>query len=125
MYGYRVRAVNKAGPGEPSDSTHPIVAKPRNLAPKIDRTNLIDIKIKVGQKFGFDVKVCIVFSSFCSWLPSHAWFTRSTSWYLDNKQYGLLQININYSSCNLNFSELSGSLRSLFSQLLALCYLTD
>lgn len=53
----RVRAVNKAGPGEASDSTHPIVAKPRNLAPKIDRTNLIDIKIKVGQKFGFDVKV--------------------------------------------------------------------
>lgn len=49
--------MNKAGPGVPSDSTHPIVAKPRNLAPKIDRTNLIDIKLKVGQKFGFDVKV--------------------------------------------------------------------
>lgn len=78
MYGYRVRAVNKAGPGEPSDSTHPIVAKPRNLAPKIDRTNLIDIKIKVGQKFGFDVKVCIVFSSFCSWLgPRGTWITSS------------------------------------------------
>lgn len=57
VFSSRVRAVNKAGPGEPSDSTHPIVAKPRNLAPKIDRTNLIDIKIKVGQKFGFDVKV--------------------------------------------------------------------
>ncbi|XP_013148822.1 PREDICTED: twitchin isoform X2 [Papilio polytes] len=56
-YEFRVRAVNKAGPGEPSDSTHPIVAKPRNMAPKIDRTNLIDIKIKVGQKFAFDVKV--------------------------------------------------------------------
>lgn len=58
LHSIRVRAVNKAGPGVPSDSTHPIVAKPRNLAPKIDRTNLIDIKIKVGQKFGFDVKVC-------------------------------------------------------------------
>lgn len=51
--------MNKAGPGEALDSTHPIVAKPRNLSPKIDRTNLIDIKIKVGQKFGFDVKVSI------------------------------------------------------------------
>lgn len=57
-----MRAVNKAGPGEPSDSTHPIVAKPRNMAPKIDRTNLIDIKIRVGQKFGFDVKVGIIYS---------------------------------------------------------------
>lgn len=56
--------MNKAGPGVPSDSTHPIVAKPRNLAPKIDRTNLIDIKIKVGQKFGFDVKVCLTFARY-------------------------------------------------------------
>lgn len=59
-----MRAVNKAGPGVPSDSTHPIVAKPRNMAPKIDRTNLIDIKIKVGQKFGFDVKVRPLFNYF-------------------------------------------------------------
>lgn len=56
-YEFRVRAVNAAGPGDPSDATPTIIAKPRNLAPKIDRTNLIDIKIKAGQNFAFDVKV--------------------------------------------------------------------
>lgn len=56
-YEFRVRAVNAAGPGEPSDATPTIIAKPRNLAPKIDRTNLIEVRIKAGQNFGFDVKV--------------------------------------------------------------------
>lgn len=59
-YEFRVRAVNQAGPGEPSESTHPVTTKPRNMAPKIDRTNLEPIKIKAGQKFGYDVKVCII-----------------------------------------------------------------
>lgn len=56
-YEFRVRAVNAAGPGEPSDATLPVIAKPRNLAPKIDRTNLIQVKIKAGQSFSFDVNV--------------------------------------------------------------------
>lgn len=56
-YEFRVRAVNAAGPGEASDATPPIVAKPRNLAPKIDRTNLISVKIKAGQSFMYDVNV--------------------------------------------------------------------
>ena len=49
--------MNKAGPGKPSDSTGIIVTKPRNLAPKIDRTNLVEVKIRAGQNFSFDVKV--------------------------------------------------------------------
>jgi hypothetical protein len=29
QYEFRIRAVNKAGPGEPSDATKPIIAKAR------------------------------------------------------------------------------------------------
>lgn len=56
-YQFRVRAVNKAGPGEPSDATDTVIAKPRRLPPKIDRTNLDKIKIKANQSFNFDVNV--------------------------------------------------------------------
>lgn len=56
-YEFRVRAVNAAGPGEPSDATLPIIAKPRNLAPKIDRSTLVQVKIKAGQSFSYDVNV--------------------------------------------------------------------
>lgn len=56
-YEFRVKAVNKAGPGEASNTVGPIVAKRRNQAPLIDRTNLVQVKIKAGQNFNFDVKV--------------------------------------------------------------------
>lgn len=56
-YSFRVRAVNAAGPGEPSNETPTIIAKPRNLAPKIDRTNLNEIRVKAGMSFNFECKV--------------------------------------------------------------------
>lgn len=56
-YEFRVRAVNAAGPGLPSDATHPVTVKARNSAPKIDRTNLVPVRIKAGQSFTFDVGV--------------------------------------------------------------------
>lgn len=56
-YEFRVRAVNEAGPGEPSQASKSVVTKPRKLAPKIDRRNLNDLVIKEGEPFCFDVKV--------------------------------------------------------------------
>jgi predicted phage tail protein len=56
-YEFRVRAVNAAGPGEASDTTPPIITKPRNLAPKIDRSKLHEVRIKAGLNFSFDVPV--------------------------------------------------------------------
>lgn len=56
-YQFRVVAVNAAGPSDPSNETPTIITKPRNMAPKIDRTNLIEVRIKSGLNFNFDVKV--------------------------------------------------------------------
>jgi predicted phage tail protein len=56
-YQFRVRAVNKAGPSKPSEASDPVTAKPRFLAPKIDRTNLKNVSIKAGQPFKFDINV--------------------------------------------------------------------
>lgn len=56
-YEFRVRAVNAAGPGEASDATGPITAKPRNQAPRIDRTNLVEVRIKAGANFAYDIKI--------------------------------------------------------------------
>ncbi|KRY50894.1 Twitchin [Trichinella britovi] len=56
-YQFRVKAVNKAGSGQPSDPSKTVTAKPRHLPPKIDRSTLHSVKIKAGQKLEFDVNV--------------------------------------------------------------------
>ncbi|XP_053200690.1 twitchin-like isoform X3 [Panonychus citri] len=57
VYKFRIKAVNKAGPSQPSEASDSVTAKPRNLAPRIDRTNLRDLIIHAGQSIKFDVKV--------------------------------------------------------------------
>ncbi|XP_076356741.1 twitchin-like [Tachypleus tridentatus] len=54
---FRVRAVNKAGPGTPSEASMAVVTKPRRLPPQIERTSLYKVRIKAGHSFNFDVNV--------------------------------------------------------------------
>lgn len=56
-YEFRVKAVNAAGPGEPSDVSKGVVAKCRKLPPKIDRKMLRDLTIHEGQPIRFNVNV--------------------------------------------------------------------
>lgn len=57
QYEFRVRAVNKAGPGEPSEASKSHLARPKNLPPKIDRKYMLDVKVRAGSFFDFDVPV--------------------------------------------------------------------
>jgi len=56
-YQFRVKAVNKAGPGEASDPSRKVVAKPRNLKPWIDKEHMKTITIKVGQDVEYHVPI--------------------------------------------------------------------
>ena len=56
-YEFRVRAVNKGGPGEASDSTGTHVARPKNAPPRIDRSAMRDIKVKAGKNVELNVPV--------------------------------------------------------------------
>ncbi|KAL3982100.1 Fibronectin type III domain family protein [Acanthocheilonema viteae] len=57
VYQFRVKAINKAGESTPSDPSRTFVAKMRNLPPKIDRSNLNEVRIKIGRTIEFNVKV--------------------------------------------------------------------
>lgn len=56
-YEFRVVAKNKAGPSEPSDVSKSVIAKPRFLAPRIDRKNLQKKILREGQMLRIDADV--------------------------------------------------------------------
>lgn len=56
-YRFRVKAVNKAGAGPPSEPSEEVTCKTRNAPPVIDRTNLDFLRIRIGEPIKFDVKV--------------------------------------------------------------------
>ena len=56
QYEFRIRAVNKAGPGEPSDATKPIIAKSRFVKPFIVGDGLKNLVVKKGQVIKYDIK---------------------------------------------------------------------
>lgn len=56
-YEFRVRAVNEAGPGDPSKPCQPVTCKPRKMKPKIDRRGLRKIHVREGEPFFWDVKI--------------------------------------------------------------------
>lgn len=57
QYKFRVKAVNKAGPSEPSEATNWHTAKARFLKPRIDRTNLNPLVVKAGLPVSLDIKI--------------------------------------------------------------------
>jgi len=56
-YRFRMRAVNRAGPGEPSEPSKEVTCKTRNAPPVIDRTNMDDVKVKCGEPLKLHIKV--------------------------------------------------------------------
>ncbi|UYV79450.1 unc-22 [Cordylochernes scorpioides] len=86
-YEFRVRAVNKAGPGAPSESTKPHLAKPKFLKPRIDRTNLKNVIIKVGQTLDFDVDVIGEPPPTCTWKLGDKELQTGDIYKIDNVDY--------------------------------------
>lgn len=55
-YEFRIRAINKAGPGEPSDATKPIIAKCRFVKPFIIGDQLKNVTVRKGQTVRLEAK---------------------------------------------------------------------
>jgi len=56
-YEFRIVAVNKAGPSDPSDVSKSVIAKPRFLKPHIDRKNLQKKIMRSGQMLHIDALI--------------------------------------------------------------------
>lgn len=56
-YQFRVIAINKAGQSKPSEASKNFLAKPRFLAPKIDRRHLRDVTISAGSTLKLEAAI--------------------------------------------------------------------
>lgn len=71
QYEFRVRAVNRAGPGEPSDKTKSIIAKCRFVKPFLVGDGLKNITVKKGQTIRYDIKYDGEPEPTATWLKGH------------------------------------------------------
>lgn len=86
-YQFRVKAVNKAGPSEPSDPTKPHVAKARFLKPYINRDKLQTIKVRAGQMVKLEVDVEGEPPPTVTWEFASKPLTTSANVKIDNEDY--------------------------------------
>lgn len=56
-YQFRVVAINKAGQSKPSEASKNFIAKPRFLAPKIDRRTLRDVTLSAGSTLKLEAAI--------------------------------------------------------------------
>ena len=56
-YRFRIRAVNKAGPGAPSEPSEEVTCRTRNAPPIIDKNSIDDIRVKVGEAIKIDARI--------------------------------------------------------------------
>ncbi|ETN78588.1 immunoglobulin I-set domain protein [Necator americanus] len=56
-YYYRVRAVNKAGPGDPCDHGNAVKIKAKPVAPEFPGGGIKDLRLKVGETIKYDVAI--------------------------------------------------------------------
>ena len=52
-----MRAINAGGQSKPSNEAGPVICNSRNVPPRINRTNLNEVRCKAGESFTFDVNV--------------------------------------------------------------------